>query len=354
MPSSPPVRTGLDIPSHGVRLSAWRYHAATDAWETAGRAALRGDGPRLRRHQGRRPGALRRAVRRRGGRRGASSTTAASVRRRASPASTSTTGGTAPTTAPWSRTCAASTASTPTGSCSGAAPTPVATWWPSPPADPRIAGVISQGAAMDGLAAVLEIRRYAGVRQLLRLTGHALLGTVLRRHSHADRGRARLAGRHHLPRRPRGLLPDHGPDVREPDARPRHAPDPAQPPGHRGVEAADAAVPRGRRPRHDRAALGRRARRPPGPRPGARRCGSTSGTSTSTRASRSRSRSRRRWPSWAPCWRRPRRAVAWPHEHAGPASSSAALITPDRAAAPPCEGFFHVRTGAAHDQESTR
>ncbi|MCM3515597.1 alpha/beta hydrolase [Nocardioides sp. P86] len=40
--------------------------------------------------------------------------------------------------------------------------------------DPRIAAVVSQGAAMDGLAAVREILRYAGPRQLLRLTGHAL------------------------------------------------------------------------------------------------------------------------------------------------------------------------------------
>lgn len=46
--------------------------------------------------------------------------------------------------------------------------------------DPRIAGVISQGAAMDGLAAVVEIVKYAGVVQLLRLTGHALRGVVQR------------------------------------------------------------------------------------------------------------------------------------------------------------------------------
>ena len=48
--------------------------------------------------------------------------------------------------------------------------------------DRRIAGVISQGAAMDGLAAVLEIVKYAGVRHLLRLTGHALRGVVQRGH----------------------------------------------------------------------------------------------------------------------------------------------------------------------------
>ncbi|MGQ0574747.1 MAG: alpha/beta hydrolase [Pseudonocardia sp.] len=40
--------------------------------------------------------------------------------------------------------------------------------------DGNVAAVISQGAAMDGFAALLEIARYAGVGQLLRLTGHAL------------------------------------------------------------------------------------------------------------------------------------------------------------------------------------
>ncbi|WP_148612785.1 alpha/beta hydrolase [Nocardioides rubriscoriae] len=46
--------------------------------------------------------------------------------------------------------------------------------------DPRVAAVVSQGAAMDGLAAVVEIVKYAGVVQLLRLTGHALRGVVQR------------------------------------------------------------------------------------------------------------------------------------------------------------------------------
>ncbi len=46
--------------------------------------------------------------------------------------------------------------------------------------DPRVAGVISQGAAMDGLAAVLEIVKYAGVGHLLRLTAHAVRGVVQR------------------------------------------------------------------------------------------------------------------------------------------------------------------------------
>ncbi len=40
--------------------------------------------------------------------------------------------------------------------------------------DKAIAGVISQGAAMDGLAAVAMILGYAGPRQLLKLTGHSL------------------------------------------------------------------------------------------------------------------------------------------------------------------------------------
>jgi pimeloyl-ACP methyl ester carboxylesterase len=40
--------------------------------------------------------------------------------------------------------------------------------------DPLIAGVISQGAAMDGLAAVVNVGKYAGPRQLLRLTAHGL------------------------------------------------------------------------------------------------------------------------------------------------------------------------------------
>ena len=44
--------------------------------------------------------------------------------------------------------------------------------------DPLIAGVISQGAAMDGLAAVLNIWSYAGPRQLLRLTAHGVLDLV--------------------------------------------------------------------------------------------------------------------------------------------------------------------------------
>lgn len=54
--------------------------------------------------------------------------------------------------------------------------------------DPRIAGVISQGAAMDGLAAVMLIRSYAGVGQLLRLTGHAI----------RDVGAMALGGKPHL------------------------------------------------------------------------------------------------------------------------------------------------------------
>ncbi len=53
--------------------------------------------------------------------------------------------------------------------------------------DPLIAGVISQGAAMDGAAAVLNVWSYAGPRQLVRLTAHAVLdlaGSVLKRRPH--------------------------------------------------------------------------------------------------------------------------------------------------------------------------
>lgn len=53
--------------------------------------------------------------------------------------------------------------------------------------DGRVAAVISQGAAMDGAAALLEIARYAGVGQLLRLTGHGLrdlAGALLGRPPH--------------------------------------------------------------------------------------------------------------------------------------------------------------------------
>lgn len=47
--------------------------------------------------------------------------------------------------------------------------------------DERIAGVISQGAAMDGLAAVLLILGYAGPMQVIKLTAHALRDVVSRK-----------------------------------------------------------------------------------------------------------------------------------------------------------------------------
>ncbi len=53
--------------------------------------------------------------------------------------------------------------------------------------DGQVAAVISQGAAMDGLAALLEIARYAGVGQLLALTAHGLrdaVGALLGRAPH--------------------------------------------------------------------------------------------------------------------------------------------------------------------------
>lgn len=54
-------------------------------------------------------------------------------------------------------------------------------------ADGQVVAVISQGAAMDGLAALLEIARYAGIGQLLTLTGHAvrdIAGALARRPPH--------------------------------------------------------------------------------------------------------------------------------------------------------------------------
>ena len=44
--------------------------------------------------------------------------------------------------------------------------------------DPLIGGVICQGAATDGLAAVMNVWSYAGPRQLLRLTAHAAIDMV--------------------------------------------------------------------------------------------------------------------------------------------------------------------------------
>ncbi|GLZ56165.1 alpha/beta fold hydrolase [Actinomycetospora sp. NBRC 106378] len=44
--------------------------------------------------------------------------------------------------------------------------------------DPRIAGVIAQGAAMDGLGALTEILRYAGPWQLLKVSAHAIADAV--------------------------------------------------------------------------------------------------------------------------------------------------------------------------------
>lgn len=44
--------------------------------------------------------------------------------------------------------------------------------------DPRIAGVISQGAAMDGRGALVEILRYAGPWQLLKVSAHAVADAV--------------------------------------------------------------------------------------------------------------------------------------------------------------------------------
>jgi len=54
--------------------------------------------------------------------------------------------------------------------------------------DSRVGAVISQGAAMDGAAALVQIFRYAGIRPLLALTAHGL----------RDAGRAMLGRDPHL------------------------------------------------------------------------------------------------------------------------------------------------------------
>ena len=99
--------------------------------------------------------------------------------------------------------------------------------------DPRVAAVVSQGAAMDGLAAVLEIRRYAGPASCSGSPATRCAGAVQRGHTIPIVGPPGLAGRDHLARRAVGLRADHGPDVPQRDAGPRHPADHAQPPGRR-------------------------------------------------------------------------------------------------------------------------
>ncbi len=175
-------RTDLDVPSHGTRLSAWHYRATTDAWTTgAGRpCVVMAHGFGATKDAGLTPFAERFAAagadvvlfdyRGFGTSDGSPRQSVDHRRHRADYRSVV----------------------DHVRGLDGIDPDRVVLWGSSYSGghvvavaadDPRIAGVISQGAAMDGLAAVLEIRRYAGLRQLLRLTGHALLGLVRRDHS---------------------------------------------------------------------------------------------------------------------------------------------------------------------------
>jgi uncharacterized protein len=173
------VRNDLRIPSHGVRLSAWHYPAASDAWTTpAGRpCVVMAHGFGATKDAGLSPFAQRFAAagadvvvfdyRGFGTSEGTPRQSVAHRRHRDD-----------------YRSVVAHVRA-----MDGVDPDRVVLWGSSYSGghvvavaadDPRIAGVVSQGAAMDGLAAVLEIARYAGLRQLLRLTAHALRGVVQR------------------------------------------------------------------------------------------------------------------------------------------------------------------------------
>lgn len=184
MPSDAPVPApaDLDVVSHGVRLSAWHYRATSDAWTTpAGRPVVvmahgfggtkdTGLAPFAERFAaagadvvvfdyrgfGTSDGTPRQDVDHRRHREDYRSVVA-HVRR--------TEGIDPDRVVLWG------------SSYSGGHVIPLAA------GDPRVAAVISQGAAMDGLAAVLEIRRYAGLGAQLRLTGQALRGLVRRDHT---------------------------------------------------------------------------------------------------------------------------------------------------------------------------
>ncbi len=166
--------------------------------------------------------------------------------------------------------------------------------------EPGLAGVISQGAAMDGLAAVVEIVKYAGVRHLLRLTAHAMRGVVQRGYTipivaapgelAAITSHDGLSG-YQLIMGPtfrnemlaRGILPIL-------INRPVTAASKVTVPLMLVVAAQDTIAPPG-------PWSGWRTK----PAAGSRSSGSTSATSRSTRANRSRSRWRRRWRSSSRC-----------------------------------------------------
>lgn len=180
------MRSDVDIDSHGTRLSAWHYPAAPDAWATpAGRPCVvmahgfggtRDSGlePFAERFQAAGADVVVFDYRGFGDSDGSPRQSVNHWRHRAD-----------------YRAVVAHARSMP-----GIDPDRIVLWGSSysgghvvavAAGDPRIAGVIAQGAAMDGLVATLEIVRYDGPRQLLRLVGHALLDLVaaaLRRPPH--------------------------------------------------------------------------------------------------------------------------------------------------------------------------
>ena len=215
MPTSPPDRTGLDIPSHGVRLSAWRFRAATDAWETAaGRpCVVMAHGFGATRDSGLLPFAERFAeagtdvllfdYRGFGTSEGTPRQHVSHRRHRQD----------------------YHAAIAYARNLDGVDPERIVAWGSSysgghvvavAAADPRVAAVISQGAAMDGFGSLAGDRpvrrcrpgaqadRARSARRGRRARGQAAAPGAARR-------RAGHARRHHLPRRSRRLLPDHGP-----------------------------------------------------------------------------------------------------------------------------------------------
>lgn len=171
------MRNDVDIDSHGTRLSAWHYPAASDAWATpAGRpcvvmahgfGATRDSGlePFAERFQAAGADVLVFDYRGFGASDGAPRQAVDHRRHRED-----------------YRAVVAHARSMP-----GIDPDRIVLWGSSysgghvvavAAGDPRIAGVIAQGAAMDGLVATREIVRYGGPRQLLRLVGHGLRDLV--------------------------------------------------------------------------------------------------------------------------------------------------------------------------------
>ena len=164
--------------------------------------------------------------------------------------------------------------------------------------DGRVAAVISQGAAMDGLAALFGVQKSAGPSKALAMTGAGLRDAV--------RGLARRdpltlpvvgpVGSNAVisaPGSETGYQANHGTDLPQRDARARRAADRPQPSRARGEEGALPDARRHRRAGQHRAGV-RGARRSPIARRGPRPSRSTAATSTSTSARSSRRTSRAR------------------------------------------------------------